>query len=237
MMRQLWITFSPGDRAPGTYRARVDATAAGGAHVSVPVELRVLRGSFPSRPSLHVGGWDYSDADRIYGLTPNNRAALVRQLRQLHVDAPWARSATFGAGAFDSWGRLQTPPDTSSFDAWITNWPDAARYMVFVNVKDALGNVAAGDARFATAVAQWIRFWTAHAAGLNHDGNCPCLETSGTVVATRRVPGFQVIDVASGTPQPPYWDAASWARSISQCGEPANTRFSSNLAACRLEAP
>ena len=166
MMRQLWITFSPGDRAPGTYRARVDATAAGGAHVSVPVELRVLRGSFPSRPSLHVGGWDYSDADRIYGLTPNNRAALVRQLRQLHVDAPWARSATFGAGAFDSWGRLQTPPDTSSFDAWITNWPDAARYMVFVNVKDALGNVAAGDARFATAVAQWIRFWTAHAAGL-----------------------------------------------------------------------
>jgi AraC family transcriptional regulator len=34
----------------------------------------------------------------------------------------------------------------------------------------------------------------ASAKGSTHDENCPCLDTQGTVVATRRVPGFQVIE-------------------------------------------
>jgi hypothetical protein len=166
MTRQIWVSFAPVDRTPGTYSARVDASTDGGIRVSVPVELRVLPGSFPARPTLHLGGWDYSDGDRIYGLTPENRDALRQQLRQLNVDAPWARTATLGAGTFDGAGRLQTAPDTSAFDDWIASWPGAGRYMVFVNVKDALGNVPVGDARFVTAAGQWIRFWTAHALAL-----------------------------------------------------------------------
>ena len=35
---------------------------------------------------------------------------------------------------------------------------------------------------------------TAHGPATAHDDSCPCLDTSGTVVATRRVPGFQVIE-------------------------------------------
>ena len=166
MTKQLWIRFTPAARPPGIYRARVEAAGAGGVRASVPIELRVLPGLLPARPRLHLGGWDYSDGDRMYGLTPNNRDALLRQLRELHVDAPWARSTTLGAGTFDAAGRLQTAPDTSAFDRWVASWPDAGRYMVFVNVKDALGDVPIGDARFAVAAAQWIRFWAAHAEAL-----------------------------------------------------------------------
>jgi hypothetical protein len=165
MTRQLWINFTPADREPGTSRGRLRATSEGGISVGIPLELRVLSGSFPARPTLHLGGWDYTDGDQIYALTPNNRDALIRQLRLLNVDSPWARRAML-PGTYDGAGHLKTAPDTSIFDRWVSSWPDANRYMIFVNASDSLGDVPVTDARFPTAAADWIKFWATHAARL-----------------------------------------------------------------------
>jgi CotH protein len=166
LTRQIWVSFTPSQRAAGTLRGRIEARADTGGRVSIPFELRVLAGSFPPRPSLHIAGWDYTDADQLYGLTPGNRDQLLQRLRELNVNTTWAQSAVMPAGSFDAGGHLRTPPDTSLFDEWVGRWPGASRYMVFVNSKDALGNVPIGDPRFSTAAGDWIRFWTGHAAGL-----------------------------------------------------------------------
>ena len=132
--------------------------------MSIPLELRVLSGSFPARPTLHLGGWDYTDGDQIYGLTPNNRDALIRQLRLLNVDSPWATSAVIPSGRYDAAGRLVDPPPTAPFDRWTADWPDASGYYIFVNAADSFGGAGISEnPRFRTAVGQWITFWTRHA--------------------------------------------------------------------------
>ena len=166
MTRQIWFSFTPSDRAPGTSRGVLQATADDGFRVNVPMELRVLSGRFPEQPRLHLGGWDYTDAEKIYGLTATNREALIRQLQRLKVDSPWATSSAMPFGSYDTLGRLNVLPDTSRFDRWVSRWPGASRYLVFVNAPETLGNVAISDSRFPTAAAQWIKFWVAHALAL-----------------------------------------------------------------------
>ena len=166
MARQIWFSFTPTDRAPGTSRGVLEATADDGFRVNVPMELKVLSGRFPDRSRLHLGGWDYTDAEKIYGLTATNREALIQQLRRLKVDSPWATSSVLPSGSYDALGRLNVLPDTSRFDRWVSRWPGAGRYLVFVNAPETLGNVEVTDSRFPTAVGQWIKFWVAHASAL-----------------------------------------------------------------------
>jgi hypothetical protein len=171
MTRQVWMRFSPSSRAEGTYTGIVDMESGDGQSTQVPFALTVLPGQFPAIPSLHLGGFDYTDADRVpgLGLTPNNRDAVVRELRSIRVDSPWARARVLPFGQFDAAGKMIGTVDTSAFDQWVARWPNASRYSVFLNVADAIGNVPSTDARFGTAVAQWISFWAARAASQGVD--------------------------------------------------------------------
>ena len=167
MTRQIWMSFAPQNRLSGTYRGTLQATTDAGTSLSVPIALTVLAGSFPARPTLHVGGWDYTDTTHGLGLTPTNVGPLIDQLHALKVDSPWATLGVMPSGTFDALGQLQTSPDTTAFDAWVANWPDASRYFVFVGGPDSIGGVQAADEpRFTTAVGQWIAFWASHAVGL-----------------------------------------------------------------------
>jgi len=163
LTKQVWMSATPGDGPAGLFAGQVTATADSGGRAVVPIDLQVLAGRLPARWRLHLGGWDYTDADRIYGLTPNNRASLMQQLQRLRVDAPWATSAVmpFPAGARRA--NAAGPHDTSSFDRWVSLWPDARRYLIFINGGDAIGDVPITSNGFHAAVARWLRFWTAHA--------------------------------------------------------------------------
>lgn len=164
MTRQVWVKFKPQNRSPGSYRGFLEARVGDALSAHVPFELSVLDATFPDRPSLHLGGWDYTDRQNILGLTPGNAGAFIDQLHALNVDAPWATSGVMPSGAFDALGRLIQLPDTSSFDRWVANWPNANRYYVFVSANGALGSVpTTSTARFTTAAGQWITFWVAHA--------------------------------------------------------------------------
>jgi Domain of unknown function (DUF4082) len=164
MTQQIWLRFSPSGRPPGRYAGSVQIVTDEGPSSRVPFELMVLAGQFPAQLTMHSGGFDYTDANRGLGVTPNNRDALVQQLQAQNVDTPWAHGTVVPVGAFDALGRATTTPDTSAFDSWIARWPGARRYGIFLNVGDTIAGIRSSDARFAGAVAQWITFWVGHAA-------------------------------------------------------------------------
>ncbi|MFA7006610.1 MAG: hypothetical protein WC429_21385, partial [Verrucomicrobiia bacterium] len=110
-------------------------------------------------PSLHLGGWDYSDAPWDYtneptgrDVTPENRDAFIRLLREHFVDSPWATAAV-----------LPYSLDTTKFDEWIQLWPGARQYCVFAAVSEQIGKAKMGTPEFDGKVREWIAFWAGHA--------------------------------------------------------------------------
>ena len=162
LTRQVWLTFHPTNVPPGVYTGRV-ILAGGGATLEVPLSVRVSPVTFPGRPSLHLGGWDYTDAEQMFDITPANRAAVIAHLREHFVDSPWAVSAVLPFGSYDAQGELSTLPDTARFDQWLGRWPGAARYCVFMDVRAELAGARVGTPPFEKRVAAWSGFWARHA--------------------------------------------------------------------------
>jgi hypothetical protein len=151
MTRQVWLTFHPTDLKPGTHRGAISLTS-GKTKLRVPLTLRVFPLRFPDQPSFHLGGWDYSDAIKGRDVTPENRDAYIRILREHFVDSPWA---TGGVMPFNQ--------DTARFDEWLRLWPGARQYCVFASVGEEIGRAKMGTPEFDVQVREWITFWTGHA--------------------------------------------------------------------------
>ena len=66
------------------------------------INLKIHDLDFPARPSLHVGGWDYSHKWKGKQL-----AANLAIMKELHVDSPWADYRIAPGGAkFDKDGNI-----------------------------------------------------------------------------------------------------------------------------------
>jgi hypothetical protein len=61
----------------------------------------------------------------------------------------------------------QVTLDTRLLDDWIAQWPEAARYMVFLSAGSSLGGARAGTPQFDRRVAAWISAWVRHLAARN----------------------------------------------------------------------
>jgi len=162
MTRQVWFSIDSASLPVGTHSGKVTTTYPGGAPLSVPISLRVFPLKFPVQPTLHVGGWDYTNNAKMYGVTPENRDALIAHLKERFVDSPWGTAGTMPYGAFDAQGNHKTKPDTTNFDAWANLWPEARRYCVFAAVSDKIAGAAIGTPEFAPRVKTWISFWVDH---------------------------------------------------------------------------
>jgi len=161
---QVWISFRPPrSAAAGARELKLRLVPDRGKEVVVPLYLRVFDLDFPKRPTLHLGGWDYTNQTPYYGLTEKNFDAFLGAMRRYQVDCPWATARALPFPGFDPNGAMVKPPDTTNFDRWVRNWPDAARYSVFVAVRDNIAGVKTNDSRFPRMVGAWIRFWTQHA--------------------------------------------------------------------------
>ncbi len=151
LTRQIWLTFHPVDIAPGIYK--FDILLSGNTlHKNIPVVLRVVSLRFPDAPRLHVGGWDYTDGESHYEITPQNREAVIKHLREHFVDSPWASSAV-----------LPSNRDTVRFDRWLSRWPKARQYCVFAAVGESFDGTSNGMPEFGRKVGEWITFWSGHA--------------------------------------------------------------------------
>ncbi len=164
LVRQAWLTLHVTDQAPEEHAGKVLFRAEGVEPVAVPLRLRVWPMEFPRETTLFLGGWDYSDGESSHGVTPRNREAFLRHLREHFVNAPWASGATL----------LQTqvsgePPvvqlDTRRFDQWVARWPNAKKYMVFLAVGGTFAGAEAGTPEFDRRVGAWIKAWVRYLAG------------------------------------------------------------------------
>jgi hypothetical protein len=153
LTRQVWLTFNSRDVAPGEYRGTILIQPGA---LQVPVAWKVCPLTFPDAPALHLCGWDYISEHSLFGVTPENRAALIRHLHEHFVDTSWATSAVVPTGEYDSDGRMVKEPDAGNFENWVRLWPDARNYYI-AGVPDF--RFKPGTPAFQKAVSSWITWW------------------------------------------------------------------------------
>ena len=148
--RQVWLTVRGDAFAPGSHVAKIACSGLGGPVTEVPLKVEVSKVSFPARPTLSLGGWDYMDSD-FHMVTGQNREALAGFLRERFVDAPWARGSA-----------LPFSLDFRTLDKWIELWPEARGYYFFLNVGPSYGGIPAGTPEFDSRVGGWITACVKH---------------------------------------------------------------------------
>lgn len=162
MTRQVWLSFKPENLAAQTYAGQIELTPATGNKQVVPLQLVVYPFTFPKETTLCLGGWDYTDADAMYGITVENKAEVVAQLKDHLVNTPWAGSGVVLGVQADDNGQIKEPVDTTRFDQWVKLWPEARMYMVFLNAGQEFSGSKIGEQGFGLKVGAWARFWAQH---------------------------------------------------------------------------
>ncbi|MGB2820666.1 MAG: hypothetical protein WBF17_06765, partial [Phycisphaerae bacterium] len=208
MTRQVWLTFHSKGLAAGEYRGSLRISPGS---MQVPIRLKVYPLTFPRRPTLHLCGWDYTDCD-AYNVTPANRSALIRVLREHYVDSPWAHSSVMPAGRFDKAGKMTAPPDDASFRTWLARWPDARKYLVFASVGERFAGFPVATPPFRRAVTEWITWWARRAKALGlREGQLGLLlvdephsaEQDRVIIEYARV-------IREAAPQVVIWEDPTW---------------------------
>ncbi|MEI8012928.1 MAG: LamG-like jellyroll fold domain-containing protein, partial [Candidatus Omnitrophota bacterium] len=167
LTRQIWLTFHPVDVSAGDYLGEIGLEGDTMNLSSIPLRLKVYPFRFPDHPTLHLGGWDYTNQDVGYAGTAENHIALIQHLRDHFVDSPWATNATMPTGKYDANGHMTQAPNVTAFRAWIARWPDATNYFVFSNVPVKFYGFDIGTPAFTQAVTEWINWWAAQVKALN----------------------------------------------------------------------
>lgn len=178
--RQVWLSFNPGDVEPGQYTGlvRLAATQDAGDGVApvpamsreLPLTLSVAPFDFPDEVDISVGGWDYTNGTGAYDATPGNIPMLIANLREHHVNTPWAQSSVQPANAeFDGEGRLTSELDFTNWDQWVERWPNARYYCVFMAVGNTFHGERMGTDRFNRMIGDYFEVWTSHIADLGID--------------------------------------------------------------------
>ncbi|MBM3501986.1 MAG: discoidin domain-containing protein, partial [Armatimonadetes bacterium] len=162
MTAQAWVQFRPTDLPAGEHAGTVVVEQAGEIVARVALRLTVSRLALPAEATLLLGGWDYSDGVGTYGVTAENREAFIEYLQDHRVNVPWATGGVMPEGTYDDDGNLLEEPDTTRFDEWVGQWPDARLYMVYVTGRDAFAGAEVDTEQFATRVGNWARFWAQH---------------------------------------------------------------------------
>jgi hypothetical protein len=157
MTRMVWLTLEPRTVPAGVHEGRVLVRGGGSGDTAVPLRVRVSALRFPARPSLSLGGWDYTDTESHYSITPGNRDAVIAFLRRYGVDTPWATAAVLPREA---------SPDFAKLDEWVRRWAGARHWRVFLSVRNSFGDAKAGTAEFDARVGAWIRVVADHWRGL-----------------------------------------------------------------------
>lgn len=162
MTGKVWFTVDSSKVPPGSHPG---AVVAGG--VRVPAAVEVSRKAM-GIPRFSLGMWDYTNSEGSRGLRPSNRAAAIALMRSHFVDSPWATSAVLPhpePARFDAAGNLAGAPDFTRLDRWLSLWPGARRYFVFLSVPGSFAGAEAGTPEFHARVGSWARAISAHLGG------------------------------------------------------------------------
>jgi hypothetical protein len=163
LVRQVWLNWHVTELAPGEYRGTLVIEPRGQNAVRVPVGLKVWPTPFPATTTLGLGGWCYTNGAGGLGVKAENRAAFLQHVKERFVNTPWATGS-----ALLNFKLSGTPPqvtlNTAEFDQWLTQWPHARRYMVFLAVRRTIAGTEIDSPEFAPRVGAWISAWVRHLA-------------------------------------------------------------------------
>lgn len=171
--RQIWLSFRKPTLKAGEYKAKITATADGYKTLSEDVKLKIRDLDFPKQPTMHMGGWDYTNGKATYYKTPDNLKDNLAIMRDIYVDSPWATNSVLPSGAkFDKEGRLTNPQELNfnNWNEWTTRWKGARNFCVFWSVRKTFAGEKMGTARFNLMVGEYV---TATAAYLKKQGLKP----------------------------------------------------------------
>lgn len=160
LVSQVWMTFHVTTLPAGEHSGVVVVQSEKTDAMRISVRLHVYPIDFPHQTALLLGGWSYTDGKDRYGITPENRQALVEHLKRHFVNAPWAGSGVMMQYRFAAAGTVEL--DTKTFDDWIAEWPDARRYHVFLSVGGTFAGARIGTPQFDRRVGAWISAWVRH---------------------------------------------------------------------------
>ncbi|MBQ9336974.1 MAG: hypothetical protein IJS14_06740 [Lentisphaeria bacterium] len=163
--RQVWFSFVKPKLEAGVYKATVKADCGEAGTLVIPLQLAVSKVAFPARPRLHVGGWEYLDFNGKYYHTPGNVKSTLSMLKDLYVDAPWARRGVMPAGAkFDRDGHLLNPDslDYARWNEWTAKFPDARRYCIYLGIGKKWNDEAPGTERFNRMLKEYLAAFAKH---------------------------------------------------------------------------
>ena len=150
---RIWLQANTHRSTPGDY---VDYIMIG----SDPLrfELTVYPVDIQAGDQLALSGWDYPES-RYYGVTDDNVDAFVQLLKEYGVSTTWGVPRTLDKGEYDSDGRMTRAPDPTVFESWISKWPDAKGYAIYVAVQDRFSGFDPDTKQFHSAVGEWIEWW------------------------------------------------------------------------------
>lgn len=154
MTRQVWLSVDSTGLKAGEYTGKVEISG----QAAVPLKLTVYPVTLPKEQTLCLGGWDYTQTKTSYGIKPTNYDAVVKFLQEYGVNMPWASGSAVPFGEFDAAGNMKAPA-TGVFDYWLSVWPKAKLFAVFLNAPKELAGEKMGTERFNTMVGNWAHFW------------------------------------------------------------------------------
>ncbi|HQK92557.1 MAG TPA: discoidin domain-containing protein, partial [Armatimonadota bacterium] len=167
MVRQMWLDVNSAALAFGQRRGAMRLRLPGDDEREVNLSVRVYPLQMPDRLSCSLGLWDYTGLAPAYGLTLENQDEAVVNMRQHFVDTPWASPGTVPwPKGFDEAYGLAEPLDFARFDDWVSRWPGATHYALFLAVGQSLAGIPMTSEGFPACVASWMHVWMAHVRDL-----------------------------------------------------------------------
>lgn len=164
MTVQLFIRFHPINLPAGmnTYHLNL---ACGTNKISIPVKLKISKVSFPKELSLSTGFFDYIDFGKrkySWNLQRKDLERIIEIEKEYFINSTFA---LHGIGHVSKPDLGQTGPlDFSAFDSWISQWPDAKHYYIYMalNTASGFGKISTEDPNFRKSVAEWAKKWEKH---------------------------------------------------------------------------
>jgi hypothetical protein len=165
--RQIWIEVRPdAATAAGRYVGDISLMTPDGQSTHIPIEITVFRPELPL-PSMHFGGWDYSSSVGRYAPEDANRSQFIEYLQARNVDTPWAHNDVMNWKHLGPGGVINGPVDASALERWLSAWPNARRFRIYLEVEDYIAGIPADDNRFVNVVTEWADTWAAQIRRLN----------------------------------------------------------------------
>lgn len=164
LTRQVWLTFNPQEISAGAYQGRI-VLEQGKESKIIPLTLKVSTISFPDSPTLSLTVWDYMNSFSRE-IPENLMKVAVEDMKEHFVNSPWA---TGGVAPWPSSIQLVEDDiymemDFTEFDKWVSNWPGAKNYFVYLSVKNTKRflDVDMNDPLFTRLVGYWAGEWAKH---------------------------------------------------------------------------